>query len=163
MQLSRQNIRNLINEEIRRILREGASGISGNFEIVDPEGNMPRLAYFVSAGNRSASGNVVGSQSLLIAISTLGSSLKGEKKSHYADWGSPSHQKYASENAAYMWANQLNKDGLQVSPEELSQAFLDGSIQIVFKEPPRNYQSVYNSTTDYLEGRDGKKYYAQWS
>lgn len=163
MQISRQSIRRLINEEIRRILREGASGISGNFEIVDPEGNMPRLAYFVSDGNRSASGNVVGSQSLLIAISTLGSSLKGEKKSHYEDWGSPDHQDWAAKNAAGMWANQLNKEGLQVSPEELKKAFLDGSIAIVFKEPPRNYQSVYTSTTDYLPGRDGKKYYAQWS
>lgn len=145
MAISRQSIRRLINEEVRRILREGAGGISGHFEIVDASGNMPRLAFYINTPQGKASGNISGSQSLVIAIIGAGSSLSGEKKEWNPDWGSPSHQDYMARNAAALWSNYLATDyNVAIDAEDLKQAFLNGDISITFKESPRNTQ-VYSN------------------
>jgi hypothetical protein len=144
MAISRQSIRRLINEEVRKILREGAEGISGHFDIVDPSGHMPKLAFYLNTPQGQATGNIVGSQSLVIAIIGAGSSLSGEKKEWNPDWGSPSHQDYMAGNAAALWSNYLaTRYDVSIDVEDLKQAFLSRAISISFKEAPRNTQ-VYS-------------------
>jgi len=133
MKVTKSYIKQLIREELETVLKEN-SEVYGNFDIV-PEGpkNMDRLAWMING----KSGNISGSQSLVIAI-------LGFAKKKAGQWEEGPEPAELAQNASRLWCNYLKTDhDINIDPPVFAAALMDGSIGVRLNKPPQDTNFSY--------------------
>jgi hypothetical protein len=111
---------------------------AGRFELV-PEGpnNPDQLQYTIQTSSGVEFGNVSHRQAPLIAADGLAKALNGQWEDGDVD--------FLAENFGFIWSDYLKRyNNLNVSPESLTTAALDGRISFVIMPAPRNQTFSYN-------------------
>lgn len=139
MKVTKSYIKRLIREELEATLKENEGRVDGFFDLM-PAGakSMDSLAYYING----KSGNIVGRQSLLIAVDGFMDIKDGTGFQHLEPAKRPSLEEKA-QNVATQWSNYLNREhGLEISSEQFKQALLDGDIQVRRSRAPRDSVAI---------------------
>jgi len=134
--LNRRQIRSILLREMNEMMT-GEQVEGGRFELV-PEGprNPDQLQYTIQASSGVKFGNIAHRQAPLIAADGLARALNGQWEDGDVD--------FLAKNFGQIWAQYLKREGLNVSPDDLTAAALDGRISFVIMPAPRNRTFSYN-------------------
>jgi hypothetical protein len=132
--LNRRQIRGILLREMSEFLETDTSVSGGDFEFVPAgQNNQDQLIYHIQTESGNANGAIYGSQKELMAADALMDALNSVGGLGQDDLI------FRAENFGYIWSEWLKrKNNLNVSPESLKAAALQGRLRFKIKPAPRN-------------------------